>query len=176
MKQPATLPEFEALLNAAPADKLVVVDFTASWCLSPLPCTHQNVDVDASQDISAKHGVTAMPTFQFFKGGTKIHEIKGADRVGLEGAVKDHQGPMDTAPVPAAVGKHVLLNDYIEAKQVDCLNQHGTNTVDGIWKSSDAYLESDCDEQLIFSVPFNEAVKLHSIEVSAPEDTVLEHS
>lgn len=60
--------------------------------------------------------------------------------------------------------------------QVDCLNQHGTNTVDGIWKSSDAYLESDCDEQLIFSVPFNEAVKLHSIEVSAPEDTVLEHS
>jgi thioredoxin 1 len=37
------------------------------------------VDVDEAEDVAAHCGIQAMPTFQFYKGGEKIKEIRGAD-------------------------------------------------------------------------------------------------
>jgi thioredoxin 1 len=37
------------------------------------------VDVDEAEDVAATCGIQAMPTFQFFKGGNKIDEVRGAD-------------------------------------------------------------------------------------------------
>ena len=37
------------------------------------------VNVDQHQDISGKYGVRAMPTFLFFKNGSKLDEVVGAD-------------------------------------------------------------------------------------------------
>ena len=36
------------------------------------------------QETAEKHGVTAMPTFQFFKGRVKVDELSGADPKKLE--------------------------------------------------------------------------------------------
>ncbi|KIY73471.1 thioredoxin-domain-containing protein [Cylindrobasidium torrendii FP15055 ss-10] len=48
------------------------------------------VDVDAAQDVARKYQVMAMPTFIFLRGNTKIDQIRGANRSGLEDAVKKH--------------------------------------------------------------------------------------
>lgn len=73
--------------------KLVVVDFFAVWCgpckmvapmfeefVSEYPdIEFYKVDVDEAEDVAATCGIQAMPTFQFFKGGNKIDEVRGAD-------------------------------------------------------------------------------------------------
>ncbi|GAB9470262.1 hypothetical protein Gpo141_00007512 [Globisporangium polare] len=82
----------------------LVVDFTASWCgpcrfIAPIyhelsnkyPCTiFLKVDVDEMKEIARGCGVSAMPTFQFFRNGTRCDELRGADKNGLEEKIKKH--------------------------------------------------------------------------------------
>ena len=42
------------------------------------------VDVDQCQETAAGQGVTAMPTFMFFRNKTKLDKIQGADNKALE--------------------------------------------------------------------------------------------
>ncbi|KAJ6621226.1 hypothetical protein B0H10DRAFT_2019305 [Mycena sp. CBHHK59/15] len=49
-------------------------------------------DVDAAKDIAALYRVSAMPTFIFLKGSMKVDQVRGADRAGIESALRRHSG------------------------------------------------------------------------------------
>ena len=42
--------------------------------------------------VAEKQGISAMPTFQFFKNRAKIDELRGADPAALEAKIKQHIG------------------------------------------------------------------------------------
>ncbi|XP_059292002.1 thioredoxin H2-like [Lycium ferocissimum] len=79
-------------------NKLIVIDFTASWCG---PCRHMEpvinefaakytdvefikIDVDELADVAQEYGVQAMPTFVLIKQGKIVDKLVGADKDGLQ--------------------------------------------------------------------------------------------
>ncbi|XP_068127458.1 thioredoxin-like [Hyperolius riggenbachi] len=96
VKELEDVEEFNVIMETA-GDKLLVIDFTAVWCgpckrISPVfeALSHEypdvlfyKVDVDNARDIAESCGIRAMPTFHFYKNGSKIDEICGADEAEL---------------------------------------------------------------------------------------------
>ena len=79
------------------------MDFTASWCppcqaIAPKFAEHAEVvknyailvkcDVDDNAETAEACEISCMPTFQFYKGGQKVHEIQGANFEGLKNAIE----------------------------------------------------------------------------------------
>lgn len=61
------------------------------------------------------------------------------------------------------------LNVFITKNQCECLNESDDHPLVHAFTSGGGYLQSDCDEQLILSVTFNQTVKIHSLKIKAPE-------
>ena len=67
------------------------------------------------QQTAQQKGITSVPTFHFYKGGSLIKEIKGASPGALESLIKEHQGPVDeTAAIPALNG-HVCFPFFVNS-------------------------------------------------------------
>ena len=86
-------------------DKLVVVDFYATWCgpckiiapqLEEMDKTMDDVvflkvDVDEAEEVAQEYNISAMPTFIFFKNGKKIDDFMGANSDKLKDMIKKHK-------------------------------------------------------------------------------------
>lgn len=175
---------FQTELSAA-GIKLVVVDFTATWCgpcqrIAPffeqLPAKYPRavflkVDVDKCQETAAAQGVSAMPTFIFYRNKAKIDRLQGADVNGLEHKIRQHMGSAEGGEAEddgEEYGQGLMdLTTFIQKAQSECLNESDDHPF-AHCLTSGGYLESDCDEQLILSITFNQAVKIHSLKFKAP--------
>lgn len=104
----STLTEFEELLKESKnKNKLIVVDFFATWCGPCLRIAPKiedwstndfkdkvlfvKVDVDQAEELSQKYEVEAMPTFVFFKDGDVIHRVVGANVDQLKADIEKHK-------------------------------------------------------------------------------------
>ncbi|KAJ3075320.1 hypothetical protein HDU98_008568 [Podochytrium sp. JEL0797] len=188
VKSMATDAQFAETIASAEPSKLVVVDFTASWCgpckaikpfYAELASKHRHVsfvtvDIDQLKETAGKNQITSVPTFQFYKAGALVATMKGADPTQLQASfalVEQHQGPQDGSAAGPSAGPHGALTEFIDMRQLECLNQSDTHTVASVFaKGATQFLESDVDEQLILVVPFNQVVKVHSLTIRAPKD------
>ena len=90
MAKVATNTNFDGLLQD---DKLVVVDFWATWCgpcrmISPIldeaememgdKFTLVKVNVDDAEEIAARYRIMSIPTLLFFKNGQVVDKTVGA--------------------------------------------------------------------------------------------------
>ena len=62
------------------------------------------------------------------------------------------------------------LITFITKAQCECLNESDEHSFTQCLTADGGYLESDCDEQLIISITFTQAVKVHSLKIKAPAD------
>jgi len=127
------------------------------------------VDVDHCQETAASNGVSAMPTFIFFRNKAKIDRLQGGNPEALEQKVKQHYGSED-ADEESSVQGYLDITTFITKSGCECLNESDDHPLAGCLTSNPGYLESDCDEQLIISLAFSQTLKIHSLKIKAPKD------
>ncbi|KAL5196914.1 hypothetical protein ABZP36_000426 [Zizania latifolia] len=95
--------EFDAQMAKA-AGKLVIIDFTASWCgpcrfIAPVFAEYAKkfpgavflkVDVDELKEVAEKYAVEAMPTFLYIKDGKEVDKVVGARKEELQSNIVKH--------------------------------------------------------------------------------------
>merc|ERR1712179_751023 len=59
---------------------------------------------------------------------------------------------------------------FLDKAQSECLNEDDDHPYNHCLTSGGGFLQSDCDEQLILALSFNQGVKIHSIKLKAPAD------
>ncbi|EFC38014.1 predicted protein [Naegleria gruberi] len=64
-----------------------------------------SVDVDQSQDIASQYSVSSLPTFLFFKAGSKLGQIVGADMDKVEDMIKKHGTNTSPGAFPSGGGR-----------------------------------------------------------------------
>ncbi|XP_071943483.1 thioredoxin-like protein 1 [Antedon mediterranea] len=165
-------------------DKLVVVDFFATWCgpclaIAPffeeLPSKYPNavflkVDVDKCKATVDTYKVRAMPTFISMKNGVKLDTVQGAKKDDIIAMIEKHYvaGEDQTS---SGVQGHMDLSSFFSKSGCICLNQSDDTDLDNCLRFGDGtYLESDCDEQLLITLEFNQTVKIHSMKLYGPSE------
>ncbi|XP_033737277.1 thioredoxin-like [Pecten maximus] len=102
MKEINNMEDFNQILREA-GNKLVVVDFNATWCgpckairpvFKQMESTEEfknvvfcEVDVDEAPEVAEDCDVQMMPAFMFFKNGEKIKEVLGANKDKLKASI-----------------------------------------------------------------------------------------
>ncbi|KAK9104877.1 hypothetical protein Scep_021721 [Stephania cephalantha] len=95
----------EIFYSLKDSSKLLVIDFTASWCgpckmMAPVfaqlsteftDVQFVKIDVDELKDVAQEFGVRAMPTFVLVKQGKKIDEVVGANKDELKNKINQYR-------------------------------------------------------------------------------------
>ncbi|XP_063815839.1 thioredoxin-like protein 1 [Pseudophryne corroboree] len=176
--------DFQPELSAA-GSRLCVVKFTMRGCA---PCVRiaavftslsnkypqavfLEVDVHVCQATAAANNISATPTFLFFRNKVKIDQYQGADAAGLEEKIKQHlendPGNNEDNDIPKG---YMDLMPFVNKAGCECLNESDDNGFENCLRKDTTYLESDCDEQLLITVAFNQPVKLYSMKLHGPDN------
>ncbi|XP_045601804.1 thioredoxin-like protein 1 [Procambarus clarkii] len=176
--------QFQPELSQA-GGRLVVADFTSARCgpcqrIAPLfeemaarfpNAVFLKIDVKECTAAASSQGVSATPTFIFYRNKTKLDSLQGADPETLEARIRQHYGDGEGEEVEdSGVPGHIDLIPMINKAGCECLNESDDHPFTQALTSAGGYLESDTDEQLILYLSFNQAVKLHSIKFKGPAE------
>ncbi|KAI1001513.1 hypothetical protein K3495_g6687 [Podosphaera aphanis] len=183
--------------NEIKKSPLLIVDFFATWCgpcntISPIfeklsanyssspQIVFAKCDVDQASDIAQACGIAAMPTFQFYKLGRKVDEIKGADAQQLQTKIGYYATAVVKDAESAAGASHDnskprSLGDLIE---VDASKLRGASNLSSVRNivspppAGYAIASQTGQAQLLAHLHFKATVTAHEVRITAGKDSM----
>ncbi|KAI0147668.1 DUF1000-domain-containing protein [Xylariaceae sp. FL1272] len=155
-----------------------------------------NTEADGAKDLAQEYAVSALPTFILFRDGELVEKVRGANVPGLTSLIQKLTKDLDSAKDTGASGSgssgiawrgadlprgYTDISDVVDVKGLELLNASYISSVRTLFNkdkpaalSGDAStsVEKDCvdsetDDQLLLYVPFNSAVKLHTLQITS---------
>jgi len=151
---------------------------------SPL-ITFAKVNVDKAKDVAQLCGITAMPTFQFFKEGKKVDEVKGVDvpqlttKIGYYTSATVKNGVPKATESKAGSSKQAAgpgsLRSVIDVEGGKLLNNTIISSVRNIASAPPVgyAVASASGSRLLIHIPFTQAVTPSHIKITAAKDSAL---
>jgi hypothetical protein len=140
------------------------------WCTDNT--INNQVDVDQCTETAAAHNITAMPTFLLVRHRAEVERLTGADTTALEAKVKElyEAEGWDGSNLTGVKGM-IELNTFVSKQGTECLNEADEHPYTNCLVAGPEVLQSDCDEQIILAIAFNQPVKVHSLKFRGPADS-----
>ncbi|KAI1383523.1 putative thioredoxin [Hypoxylon trugodes] len=156
-----------------------------------------NTEAEGAKAVAAEYAVSHLPTFIVFRDGSVVEKIKGADPKQLQAVVEKLSGDIENAAQGGSSSSndggiawkgadlprgYTDVSDTIDVRGLELLNADETHfsvrtlfnksKPSGLSKEKASgdqkdWIESDTDEQLLLYIPFNSAVKLHTIQITS---------
>lgn len=172
--------EFQPNLNNN-LNSLIVTFFFASWCdvcktlipelsvLAQLRSLHIYfyVDIDKCPVTAKKYDVHSVPTFILFHNKVLLTKLETKSDTTISSVIDSYSSKLnlttnDILGLPVLPGLVNLLGLYSKSS-IECLNDSLDHPCENLISPDNSYAESDCDEQLLITLSFNQSVKLHSL-------------
>lgn len=179
-----------------PCKQIAPLYETLSQSLSrPNIATFVKIDIEGprSKEVAQAYAVTSIPTFILFRDGKVVEKAKGADPSRLKSLIEKLGNDIETAGEGASSSSsggiawlgadlprgYTDISDIVDIRGLELLNADAEFSVRTLFtkpkpaaleKSTSEtkdWVESDTDEQLMLFMPFNSAVKLHTIQLTS---------
>ena len=177
-----------ATVVATAADKVMCVDFFATWCgpcRTIAPVFEQlsvryphvlfvKVDVDKCATTAAAEGISAMPTFNFYSNKIKVDTLRGANAQELDQKVKRWAetatgGASSVAREPCPQPGQLNLMNHLDKSKCECMNEANRHSLKNIVDGTGS-LMSDADEQVCCAFATQSPVSVDSQSDIPPAD------
>lgn len=197
-----TMQEIKSLsqFNSLKSKTLLIVDFYATWCgpckaISPvfdkLSKQHEGstsiifakCDVDKAKDVAQTCGITAMPTFQFYKEGKKVDEVKGADvqqlttKIGYytSAAAKEtpkQGGASSSSSAPSTSGNLGSLIDIGAARLISASLMSNARNIVSPPPAGAAISSATGSAKVLIHLPFKQIINPSHIKITIAKDSL----
>lgn len=151
-----------------------------------------NTEGQGAKEVAQAYAVTSLPTFIIFRDGKVVDKVKGADPNRLKSVLEKLGNEIESAGEGGNSGGgsggmtwlgadlprgYSDISDIIDIRGLELLNADTEFSVRTLFNKpkptalgkgspeTKDWVESDTDEQLLLYIPFNSAVKLHTLQV-----------
>ena len=120
-----------------------------------------HIDIENCRTAATKFDLQSLPSFLIFFNKKLLEKVEASTGDTVAQAIERRVGELKAngqlVKGPTVPGQS-LLSGFLDKKNCECLNDSTEQPFSNLLTLSDSYAETDCDEQMILTLGFNQVI------------------